>query len=37
MLVPATIKLGLTVNVWPAIVTSAVEVPVGNATFEPPM
>lgn len=34
---PPTIALGPTVNVSPLMVTNAVELPVGSATFEPPM
>jgi len=37
VLPPPMTALGTTVNVWPAIVTRAVDDPVGRAMFEPPM
>lgn len=37
VLPPTTTALGLTVKVCPAIVTKAVDVPVGRTTFEPPI
>ena len=37
VLPPAITAVGATVNVCPAMVTKAVDEPVGSATFEPPM